>query len=45
MYFIARCNMLDGELVSSSGEHYVLDVELQYTGWQASKQWWLVICA
>ena len=38
MYFLVSCNMLDGELVSSNGEQYVLDDELQYAGWQASKQ-------
>ena len=31
MCLIAR-NVLDGELVSRSGEKYVLDGELQYTG-------------
>ena len=31
-------NLLDGELVSSGGEQYVLDEELQYAGCWANKQ-------
>ena len=34
-----RLNMLDGGLVRSGDESYVLDGELQYGGWRASMEW------